>query len=108
MIVVVGRVQTDATKREALVRLGEAVASASRRETGCINYHLYEETERENHFVFIEEWESQAALEQHFATSHVNQFMRGIPATIVAPPEVKFHTIASTRDLADVGAGRSG
>jgi len=108
MIVVVGRVQTDATKREALVRLGEAVAAASRRETGCINYRLYEETERENHFLFVEEWESQAALEQHFATSHVQQFMREIPATLVAPPDVKFHTIASTRDLADVGSGRGG
>jgi hypothetical protein len=30
--------------------------------------------------------------------------MRAIPAAVVAPPDVKFHTIASTMDLADVGA----
>ena len=106
MIVVVGRVQSDASRREELVRLGEAMAAASREETGCIDYRLYEDIERENHFLFVEEWESQAALEQHFATSHVRRFMSEIPATIVAPPDVKFHTVASTRNLADVGFGR--
>ncbi len=108
MIVVVGRVQSDPAKREALVRLGQAVAKASRKEAGCISYRLYEDSERENHFVFVEEWESQGALQQHFAAPHVERFMREIPATLVAPPDVKFHTIASTRNLADVGTGRGG
>jgi quinol monooxygenase YgiN len=102
VIVVVGRVQTDAGKRADLVRIGEAVAAASRLERGCISYRIYEDTERENEFVFIEEWESDDALRQHFTTSHVAAFMRAIPATIVAPPDVKFHSIASSMDLADV------
>jgi quinol monooxygenase YgiN len=37
MVVVVGRVQTDADKREALIRVGQAVAAASRQEPGCIS-----------------------------------------------------------------------
>jgi quinol monooxygenase YgiN len=85
------------------VRLGQAVAAASRKEAGCLSYRVYEDTELENEFVFVEEWESNEALQQHFATSHIEKFMRAIPATIVAPPDVKFHTIASTMDLADVG-----
>ncbi len=52
--------------------------------------------------MFVEEWESSEALQRHFATSHVAEFMQAIPATIVAPPDVKFHTVASTMDLADV------
>jgi quinol monooxygenase YgiN len=105
MIVVVGRVQTDADKREALVRVGQAVAAASRAEPGCISYRLYEDTEIDNEFVFVEEWESSEALQQHFATAHVGEFLQAIPATIVARPDVKFHTIASSMDLADVTAG---
>jgi len=42
MIVVVGRVQTDADRRAALIGVGQAVASASREEAGCISYRLYE------------------------------------------------------------------
>jgi len=105
MIVVVGRVKTDENKRDALVRIGQAVAAASRTETGCISYRLYEDTELENEFVFVEEWESKQALERHFATSHIAEFMQAIPAAVVAPPDVKFHTIASTMDLADVSNG---
>jgi quinol monooxygenase YgiN len=105
MIVVVGRVQTDADKRDALVRVGQAVASASREETGCLSYRLYEDTELDNEFVFVEEWESSEALQRHFATAHVAEFMQAIPATIVGPPDVRFHTVASTMDLADVSTG---
>jgi quinol monooxygenase YgiN len=105
MIVVVGRVRTDSEKRLELVRIGQAVAAASRAETGCISYRLYEDTENENEYVFVEEWEGSDVLERHFSTPHVGEFMRAIPATIVAPPDVKFHTIASSRDLADVSTG---
>ena len=105
MIVVVGRVQTDAGKRAELVRIGQAVAAASRLEAGCISYRLYEDTESENEFVFVEEWESDDALRRHFTTAHIAAFMQAIPATIVAPPDVKFHSIASSMDLADVTTG---
>jgi quinol monooxygenase YgiN len=102
MIVVVGRVQTDAVKRAELIRVGQTVAAASRQEPGCITYRLYEDTERENAFMFVEEWESDDALRQHFASPHIAVFLEAIRATIVAPPDVKFHTIASSMDLADV------
>jgi quinol monooxygenase YgiN len=105
MIVVVGRVVTDAERRADLVRVGQTVAAASRQEPGCMSYRIYQDTERENEFVFVEEWESDAALQEHFATVHVAEFLRAIQATLVAPPDVKFHTIASSMDLADVTGG---
>jgi len=105
MIVVVGRVRTDAGKRAELIRIGQTVAAASRLEAGCISYRLYEDTENENEFVFVEEWDSDEALRRHFATPHIAAFMQAIPATIVGPPDVKFHTIASSIDLADLSTG---
>jgi len=105
MIVVVGRVVTDAGKRADLVRVGQTVAAASRLEPGCMSYRLYQDTENENEFVFVEEWESDTALQEHFASSHVAEFLQAIQATLVAPPDVKFHTIASSIDLADVTGG---
>jgi quinol monooxygenase YgiN len=107
MIVVVGRVSTDADRREALIRAGQAVASASRGEAGCIDYRLYEDSENSNEFVFVEEWESDEALKRHFQTAHIAEFMAAIPATLVAPPDVKFHDVSSSRDLADMSAARS-
>jgi quinol monooxygenase YgiN len=104
MIVTVGRVTTDAQRREELVRVGQAVAQASRAEDGCIDYRIYQDMENPDEFVFVEEWESDEALRRHFATSHVAEFMQAILATLAGPPDVKFHTVASSLDLADVGA----
>ncbi len=105
MIVVVGRVQTNADKRADLIRIGQAVAQASRAEAGCISYRVCEDTEVENDFVFVEEWESSEALQRHFATSHIAEFMGAIREAVVSAPDVKFHTIESSMDLADVTTG---
>jgi quinol monooxygenase YgiN len=102
MIVVVGRVRTDPERRAELIEIGQRVAVASRQETGCINYAVHQDTEDENVFVFVEEWRSEAALREHFATPHIAQFMAAIPQVIVSEPDVRFHTVASTMTLADV------
>jgi len=104
MIVVIGSVTTDAARRGELVRIGQALARASRAEEGCISYRFYEDTEAENEFVFVEEWESQEALQRHFGTPHIADFMKAVPATVLGSPDVKFHTIESTVDLADLSA----
>lgn len=104
MIVVVGRVSTDPAKRAQLIEVAQKVAAASREEAGCISYRVFEDTEQPNHFVFVEEWAGEDALQQHFRTPHIAEFMQAIPGTIVAPPDVKFHQIATTRDLSEVGA----
>jgi quinol monooxygenase YgiN len=108
MIVVVGRVRTDREKRAELLRIGRALVEASRRDAGCISYRLYEDTEVKNDFVFIEEWVSDEALQHHFAMPHIAEFMRAIPAAIVAPPDVRFHTIERTRDLSNVTGEATG
>jgi quinol monooxygenase YgiN len=104
MIVVVGRVRTDSSKREDLVRIGTAVAAASREEEGCIAYRLYEAADVPNEFVFVEEWRDDAALQAHFKTPHIAEFLAAIPNAIEWPPDVKFHEVAGSRDLAEVGA----
>jgi quinol monooxygenase YgiN len=102
MIVVVGRVQSDPQHREECVRVGQEVARASRAETGCLAYAVYEDTEDPNRFVFVEEWADQDALDAHFKTDHVAAFMSAIMPTLAAPPDLKFHTVSSSATLDDV------
>jgi quinol monooxygenase YgiN len=102
VIVVVGRVSTDDAKRAELLEVAHKVASVSRQEAGCIDYRIYEDTEQPHHFVFVEEWEDEEALQTHFRTAHIAEFMRAITGTIVTAPDVKFHEIASSRDLSEM------
>jgi quinol monooxygenase YgiN len=106
MIVVVGKVKTDAERRDELVRVALENVRASREDEGCLGYRFFQDTEDENAFVFVEEWESQEALEAHFRTPHIAKFMAAFPATLAEPPDVKFHTVASTVDIAQVAGGR--
>jgi len=103
MIVVTGYVRTDDERRAQMIEIGQTVAVASRSEDGCLGYRVCQDTEDANAIVFVEEWEDDGALQRHFATPHIASFMAAVRAAVVAPPVVKFHTIASTRDLSDVG-----
>ncbi len=100
MIVVIGRVRTDGERREALVELGQEVARASRAETGCIDYRLLADTEDSRRFVFIEQWADDAALQAHFRTPHIERLLAELPGLLSAAPEVGFHSVEHTRDLA--------
>jgi quinol monooxygenase YgiN len=99
VIVAIGRVVTDDTNREEFLRIAQAGVTASRQDPGCIAYALSEDTADRNHFVFVEQWEDQAALDAHFATDHIAAFMGTLPATLAAPPDVQFHTVSSTVGL---------
>jgi quinol monooxygenase YgiN len=95
-------VQTDDGRRSELVELGQTLARASREEAGCLGYRMFADTEDPNRFVFIEEWEDDAALQAHFRTPHIQHFMSRVPKLVTAPPDVGFHTVSATRDLSNV------
>ena len=55
----------------------------TRAEAGCINYDLHASPEDPAKFLFHENWTSEAALEAHFETPHIKNWLRqaeGLPA----------------------------
>ena len=60
---------------EAAPLFREMIA-ATCKEDGCIEYRLFIDTKDPTEYVFVEEWESQAALDAHMKTPH---FTRIIP-----------------------------
>jgi quinol monooxygenase YgiN len=69
---------------QALIQLIEP----TRREAGCIRYDLVRGMGRSAEFAFIEEWESQEALDAHSQAEHVRRAqaegasLMGAPASI--------------------------
>jgi quinol monooxygenase YgiN len=104
MVVVIGRVRTDAARREHLLRIGQEVARASREEAGCLGYRFYADTEEEDAYLFVEEWKSMDALREHFATDHIARFMGQIFDAIVGAPDVQVHDVGRTMTLGEAAA----
>jgi quinol monooxygenase YgiN len=104
MIVVTALAQTDDARRAQAIEVAQTLAAASRAEAGNIGYRICQDTEDPNTIVFVEEWRDEEALQSHFTTPHIATFRAAVAGLVTGPPDVKFHTIAQTRDLSEVGA----
>jgi len=54
----------------------------TRLEEGCINYDLHQDNEHPNQFVFHENWESKALLQQHLGSAHIAAYLKATKGAI--------------------------
>lgn len=83
----------DFIKTEALeivLPLYRELVEATKQEPLCISYDLYVDQKDSGHFIFIEEWPDQAALDIHCASEHfqrlvpmINQYKKSDPRFIL-------------------------
>ena len=66
-------------KLSDFIKLCNELIKESRAEEGCVSYHLQQNTEKENHLVFVEEWKSNEAIEKHNSSEH---FTRIVPLLV--------------------------
>ncbi|WP_057490675.1 putative quinol monooxygenase [Streptococcus orisasini] len=78
-----------ADKREAFLADVTPLIKSSRAETGNHNYQLYEAVDLPNQFVMVEEWENQAAIDQHNTNPHFLHLMEHLKDYSTADPIIK-------------------
>ncbi|NBO64255.1 MAG: antibiotic biosynthesis monooxygenase [Acidobacteria bacterium] len=64
------------------------VVAATRAEEACINYDLHQSTTNPCQFVFYENWTSQAGLDQHLKSTHIQTFRARIGHLLARPTEI--------------------
>lgn len=74
-------------KEDQLRALLESMLAPTHAEPGCKMYELYE-SDSNGRFYLYETWESQAALDQHAATSHFKRLEQAAPELVKEPFEV--------------------
>ena len=79
MIHILASFEVKNDKLSDFIKLCNELIKESRAEEGCVSYHLQQNTERENHLVFVEEWKSNEAIEKHNASVH---FTRIVPLLV--------------------------
>jgi quinol monooxygenase YgiN len=67
----------------------ESMIAPTHRETGCIVYELFQNTQDPTDFTFVEEWTDDAALDQHAATPHIAGVQPQLRELIAAPTDVR-------------------
>ena len=79
MIHILASFEVKNDKLSDFIKLCNELIKESRAEEGCVSYHLQQNTEKENHLVFVEEWKSNEAIEKHNSSEH---FTRIVPLLV--------------------------
>ena len=89
MILVNATFDIQVSQRENFLRDIQVLIDSAKQEAGCVGYDLYESTSVENRFVMIENWEDQAALEQHNQNPVLINFAQNVANYVSAKPVVQ-------------------
>lgn len=76
MITIVAKSIIKEDKVAEFINLAQELIDESRKEAGCISYHLNQDLNNKNALTFIEQWENKEAIALHNNSAH---FVRIIP-----------------------------
>ena len=68
---VVAHIHAKTGSESVLREILEGFVAPTRKENGCLRYDLFVDLSDAGKFTFIEEWESEAALEAHSRSAHI-------------------------------------
>ena len=90
MIIVSGKATISPGAIDKVRDVMEATIRATREEAGCIDYYYGVDVLDPNTIVVVEYWESWAALEAHFTTPHIAEWIKALGEAGVVAREIKF------------------
>lgn len=77
------------SQRKSYLDFVDDLVKKSKDDTGCLFYEHFENVSKSNHFMIIENWENQQALDLHNETSHLKQFVQEIGEYLTKAPVIK-------------------
>lgn len=99
MLIVAGEIEIDPDRREEAIDAAREMMEATRREAGCLAYTFSADLADPGRFRIFEEWESQAALDAHFATPHMAAFQGRVAGLGVRGMRIRKYEVASVGPL---------
>jgi quinol monooxygenase YgiN len=99
MIIVHGTFPVRAEVRDEALDLMRQMAEASRSEEGCISYEFYVGLTDPNTLLLFQEWESVDALQGHFETTHMEEFLKVLPDVLDGEVATRRYEVRVSDDM---------
>ena len=90
---VVARIKAKPEKVEEVKNLLSSLIEPTRKESGCVVYELLQNKKDPTDFTFVEEWESESALENHFSTEHIQNALPQLGDLAAEEPDIRTYTV---------------
>jgi len=95
MLIIAGKFRIDPAQRDVAVAAANEMMDETLKEKGCHAYSFAADLSDPARFHLFERWESQTALDAHFATKHMARFQAVIGKLGVRDFEVQKYTISA-------------
>lgn len=89
MVRVVALFKAKPDKIEELREVLTAFVSPTVKEKGCVFYQLHQNLADPADFSFLEEWETEADLDAHSRSEHIQAGRKKLPDLLAAPGDVR-------------------
>jgi len=99
MIIVHGTFPVKVDSRDQALKLMRRMAIASRAEVGCISYEFYIGLSDPNTLLLFQEWESVEALQGHFDTEHMEEFLKLLPEVLDGEVSTRRYEVRSSSEM---------
>jgi quinol monooxygenase YgiN len=100
MIIVHGTFPVKPELRDEALEMMTRMATASRAEVGCVSYEFYVGLTDPNTMLLFQEWESFEAMQGHFETDHMDEFVRVLPELLAGEVATRRYEVKSSDDSA--------
>jgi quinol monooxygenase YgiN len=91
MIIALGDVFAQIPRREAVRELMRATQAQVREQPGCLSYTFAEALDDPGHFVVVQEWRDQTALDEHYRSQAFADYQATIAQQLVRTSELRVH-----------------
>ena len=90
---VVARITARPDKVEELRAVLSGLIEPTRKEKGCIRYELLQNNADPTDFTFVEEWESDAALDAHLDSVHIEDAVAKMADLVAGEADIRRYSV---------------
>jgi quinol monooxygenase YgiN len=99
MFVIAGEIEIDPAQHDAAAAAALRMMEETAKEAGCVRYVFTSDLAQRGVFRVFEEWESQQALDAHFASPHMAAFQAAVGGLGVKRMALQRYEVSSVGPL---------
>ena len=96
MIIALGDVYAQLPRVEAVRELMRATQARVCEQPGCISYAFAESLEDPGHFVLVQQWRDQGALDEHYRSHAFAEYQAQVAEQLVRTSELRLHHVQTS------------
>ena len=93
MIIALGDVYAQIPRREEVRELMRVTQDRVRQQPGCVSYTFAESLDDPGHFLVVQQWRDEGALQEHHRSEAFASYQASIAAQLIRTSELHVHVV---------------